>query len=108
MANKYSYKFLPIADKDLDNTLSYIEQELHNPKAAEDLASEIFNKIDVACNNPEAFAKVNNEFIKDKTLRRFTAGNYVVFYKPNQDTQVIIIMRIIYGGMDIDKILKSM
>jgi len=46
MASNYSYKFAPKAQNDLETALTYIERELFNPKAAEDLAFELFQKID--------------------------------------------------------------
>jgi len=107
MANKYSYRFAPKAFSDLDATLAYIEQELFNPKAAEDLAVELFKKIDHIRLFPLSGRALSNEFISDQTLRKFFVGKYIVFYKPDKETKTIIIVRIVYGGRNIDEILKT-
>ena len=106
--SNYSYKFLALADSDWTKILNYIEYELSNPKAAKELADELFNKIDNICKFPESGARIDNKHIKDQTLRKFTAGNYIVFYKPDSELQSIIIMRIIYAGRELSGALKSM
>jgi len=107
MASRYSYKFAPKARSDLDGALSHIEQELCNPKAAEDMATLLFEKIDHVREFPLSGRAVDNENITDQTLRKFFVGKYIVFYKPDKETKTIIIVRIIYGGRNIDEILKT-
>jgi len=106
-SSRYAYKFAPRAESDLDNTLKYIEEELHNPKAAQDLVIELFEKIDIVREFPLSGVALDNEFISDQTLRRIFVRNYVVFYKPDDATKTIIIIRMIYGGRNIDEILKN-
>jgi len=108
MANKYSYKFAPKAQNDLNEVLLYIEQELSNSKAAKDLADELFVKIDNIREFPLSGRVVDNEFFIDQTLRKFIVGKYIVFYKVNQEAKTIIIVRIVYGGRNIDEILKTL
>ena len=108
MAGKYSYKFTPEAQSDLDDVLFYIEQELSNSRAAEGLATELFEKIDRVREFPLSGRAVDNEFIIDQTLRKFVAGKYIVFYKPDKEAKNIIIVRIVYGGRNMDEILKTM
>jgi len=108
MTDKYSYRFLPIAENDLVNTVLYIEQELSNPKAAKDFTIKLSKKIDDTRVFPLSGKAIDNKFIADKGLRQFAVGNYIVFYKPDKETETIIILRIIYGGRDIDEILKTL
>ena len=108
MASKYSFKFAPKALSDLNEVLLYIEQELSNSKAAKDLADELFEKIDNVREFPLSGRAVVNEFIIDQTLRKFIVGKYIVFYKVNKEAKTIIIVRIVYGGRNIDEILKTL
>jgi len=103
----YDYWFAPKAESDLDETLTYIEQKLHNPKAAYDFVVELFEKIDIYRKFPELGLKVDNEFIL-KDLRKFFVKNYIVYYYPNKETKTIIIVRVLYGGRNVDEILKTL
>lgn len=38
-----------------------------------------------------------------RDLRIMPVDNYLVFYIPNREEQTVKIMRVIYGGRDIDK-----
>ena len=106
MANDLIYKFSPKALQDLEGILDYIQNELCNEKASEDLAIKMFEAIDVASKLPESGMKVDNEYIVDKTLRYLLVDNYKVFYKHDKKNNQLIIVRILYGKMNIDKILK--
>jgi len=107
MGIKYSYRFAPLAEIDLDSTLDYIEYELFNPKAAADLATKLNNKIDHIRDFPLSGRVVENEYVIGQNLRQIFIGNYIVFYKPDEETKTIIIVRIVYGGQNIDEILKT-
>ena len=50
---------------------------------------------------------LDNEFILDQTLRKFFVGNYIVFYRPDKEAKTVIIVRMVFGGRDIDEILKT-
>ena len=108
MGIKYAYSFAPKARTDLEDVLRYIEEELSNPKAAVDMAKTFFEKIDTLRASPLSGRKIDNEYVLDQNLRKFFVGKYIVFYKPDEDNRTIIIVRIIYGGRNVDDILKTM
>ena len=105
-SNRYSYEFRPEAESGLDNALLYIRDELRNAQAVKDMIADLFDKIDNLCFFPLSGAKVDNEFIIDQTLRKFFVGKYVVFYKPCEKLQTVVIIRIIYGSRNLDEILN--
>ncbi|MDR0426109.1 MAG: type II toxin-antitoxin system RelE/ParE family toxin [Clostridiales bacterium] len=107
MGSKLSYRFAPKALGDLEETLRYIEQDLSNPKAAEDLAVKLFEKIDTVRAFPDSGHKVENVYMADRSLRRFVVDNYVVFYKPDEAEHTIIIVRIVFGARNLNEILKQ-
>lgn len=104
---KYDYKFAPRANFDLDDVLQHIENQLFNPKAAKDFATDLFEKIDLYREFPESGQKVLNEYIINKDLRKFFVGNYTVFYLPRKESKLLIIVRIVYSGRNINEILKT-
>ena len=107
MAIRFSYRFAPLAESDLNEVLLYIEQELYNTKAANDFATELFQKIDNIIEFPLSGKGIDNEFIPDKDLRKFVVGKYIVFYKPDREKDKIIIVRIIYGARNLDEIIRT-
>lgn len=104
MENKYTFNFSPSALEDFNNSLNYIEFELCNKKASEDLANKIFNAIDNVREFPNSGLQVDNEFILDQSLRRILVGNYKIFYRIEEDIKSIIIVRIIHSLMDNENI----
>ena len=108
MADNFNYKFSPKAIQDLDEILSYIQTELANPKASKDFAIKIFDAIDVATAFPESGMKTDNEYMPDQSLRYLLVNNYKVFYKHDKEAKLLIIIRIVYGKMNMDKIFRNL
>ena len=108
MECKYSYRFTEKAEQDLDEILRYISVDLVNPTAAQNLGRKIFEKIDVVCVFPESGAPVDNEFLADKTIRKLSVDNYVIYYKAHYEEKAISIVRIVYAKRNLDEILKTM
>lgn len=108
MECKYSYRFTQMAEQDLDEILQYISVDLCNPIAAQNLGRKIFEEIDAVRVFPASGALVNNEFLADKTVRKLTVDNYVIYYKAHYEEKVISIIRIVYGKRNLDETLKTM
>ena len=108
MAYNFSYRFTEKAEQDLDEILRYIAVDLVNPTAAQNLGRKVFEKIDMVRTFPESGAPVDNEFLADKTVRKLSVDNYVIYYKPHYEEKVISIIRIVYGKRNLDEILKTM
>lgn len=51
---------------------------------------------------PERFKRYDKEPWRSRGLRVMPIDNYVVFYIPNHDTKVVNIVRVMYGGRDVD------
>lgn len=107
MADQFDYNFTQKAVQDLEEILHYISVDLSNPQAAARLNTHIFQNIDTMRNFPEMGAIVENEFIRDKTVRKVTVGHFILYYKNHYDTKRITILRILYGRRNLNEILKS-
>lgn len=105
---KYDYVFTEIAEDDIDQALSYITEELLNTQAAEDFADELEKKLEEICKNPKNGRVVENEFLKKDDVRRFLVKNYTVYYITNEEDSTVIVLRVVYGKRDQDKILKGL
>ena len=95
MECKYSYRFTEKAAQDFDGILRYISVDLVNPTAAQNLGRKVFEKIDLVRAFPDSGAPIDNEFLADKTVRKLSVDNYVIYYKAHYDEKIISILRIV-------------
>jgi plasmid stabilization system protein ParE len=107
MVSKYRYKLTERAVNDLDDVIYYISSELSNPSAAANFMETLQNTIENICNFPESGSRVINEFIPNENIRRVLLNNYIMYYMPDIDSEMIYILRIVYAHRDMNKILKN-
>ena len=55
---------------------------------------------------PKRYRQYELEPWKSRGLRVALVDNYLVLYIPDDDTQVVTIIRVMYGGRDVDTQLK--
>ena len=94
------------ADQDLRNIFEYIAFELLAPENAAgqlDRLEEAISKLD---NMPEKYRRYEREPWFSRGLRVFPVDNYLVFYIPDMDEKTVTVIRVMYGGRDIDKELN--
>ena len=108
MECKYSYRFTEKAEQDFDEILRYISLDLANPAAAQNLGRKLFEQIDMVRAFPDSGAPVDNEFLSDKTVRKLSVDNYIIYYKAHYEEKIISVIRIVYGKRNLDEILKTM
>lgn len=107
MEFKYSYKFTEKAEKDLDEILAYIREELFNPSAASAFLQKVFENIDNIRNFPFSGMIVENDFLLNKEIRRIVVNNYIMYYLTNEKTREITIIRIVYGKRNLEDIYRA-
>ena len=105
MANKYSLYIYPQAAKDLENIFDYICNELHNPAAAYGQIDDFAKALETVCFMPLSCPLVNNEYTKERNLRKLIVNNYIVFYRAKEETERIEVLRVLYGMMNFKDIL---
>ena len=95
MENKYPLKLFPLAAQDLEQIFNYIAVDLCSPQAALKQIDDFENAFNSVRSFPESCPLINNEYVKDKSLRKLIVNNYVAFYRiKNGEIQVI---RVLYG-----------
>lgn len=102
-----AYKVL-IADqayRDLRAIFEYIAYELRSIDTARNLIESLEENISSLNFMPYRFAKYNIESAKDKDIRALPLGNYLILYMPKEEDHTVNIIRVIYGGKDIETVL---
>lgn len=103
MADKYLLRIFPTAKADMEQIFQYISVELCNPTAALGQINDFAKAFDNVCAFPESCSRINNEYVKDKSLRKLVVNNYIAFYRVNnREVQVV---RVLYGMRNYEKLL---
>lgn len=88
------------AEKDLADILQYISKDLSAPKAASDFLDEVLKCYDNVSANPLMYALCDNDRLKNKKYRKAIIKNYIMFYRVDETSDTVYIMRFIYGRRD--------
>lgn len=95
------------ADLDLRNIYEYIAFELQSPENANGQLDRLEESILSLAQMPERFRRYENEPWHGRGLRIMPVDHYCVFYIPDKEKAVVTIIRVMYGGRDIDTQLKK-
>lgn len=90
------------AESDLRSIFEYIAFELQSVQNAAGQLSRLEESINSLDQMPERFKRYDKEPWRSRGLRVMPIDNYVVLYIPNHDTKVVNIVRVMYGGRDVD------
>lgn len=93
--NKYQLKIFPMARLDMEQIFDYIAVELCNPTAAIEQINDFEKAFENVCTFPESCPYINNEYVKDKSLRKLIVNNYIAFYRIKDNE--IQVVRVLYG-----------
>ena len=102
----YEVRLTTEAENDLRGIFEYIAFELQSPQNAAGQLDRLEQSIMSLDQMPERFRVYEKEPWHSRDLRIMPVDNYLVFYIPNHEEQTVKIMRVIYGGRDIDKHLN--
>lgn len=94
------------ADRDLRAIFEHIAYQLCSTENAVSQLSRLEENIDSLSHMPERYRRYGKEPWYSRGLRVLPVDNYCVFYLPNLDRRVVTIIRVLYGGRDIDTILS--
>lgn len=80
------------AKQDLIGIKKYIKYNLQEPGIAQKVITKIRNEIDKLKNNSEIYAIIDDSFIRKFEIRKIIVGNYIIFYKINNNVEIVRIM----------------
>ncbi len=104
---KWQIAYTHQANQDLQAIYEYIAFTLEAPAAAQDLYHEIIGTIRSLDTMPQRFPLYKHRKWHNQELRFAPVENYLVFYKTDTDTACAYIVRILYGGRDIERQLGN-
>ncbi|MBR0090090.1 MAG: type II toxin-antitoxin system RelE/ParE family toxin [Lachnospiraceae bacterium] len=104
-SERFTYRLTKVAEADIDETLSYITNTLGNPDAATTFVNELEEKLGKLCKSPKTGKLVENEFLTRRDVRRILVKNYIAYYFLDEINHSIVILRVVYGRRDQDKII---
>lgn len=98
----FTIKITDQADNDIRNIYKYIAYELQSPKNASDQLDRIEKCIMSLDYMPERYRFYDREPWKSRRLHIVPVDNYCVLYIVDNGDMTVSIMRVMYGGRDID------
>ena len=95
------------AEVDLRGIYEYIAYELQSPDNAGGQLGRLEENIMKLDQMPERFRQYEKEPWRSRGLRIMPVDNYCVLYIPDSERAIVTIIRVMYGGRDIDAQLQQ-
>lgn len=92
--------------KDIDDIVYYISNNLKNISAAKKLVNAFIENTNTILNFPYGSPVYNPIGILNNEYRKIKVKNFLMFYTINEKEKTITIVRVLYQNMDISKILE--
>lgn len=102
----YEIEISEQADADLRSVFGYIAFELQSMQNAIAQLDRLEESIIGLDQLPKRFRKYEKEPWFSRGLRIMPVDNYCIFYIPDEQKGVVSVIRVMYGGRDLDLELK--
>ncbi len=103
----YTVNITDRADNDLREIFSYIAFELKSHINAVGQLERLEAEIESLSELPERYQRYGREPWRSRGLRCMPVDNYYVFYIPYEERLTVDVIRVMYGGRDIDRWLAE-
>lgn len=97
----YKIKYLPLAVQDLNEIARYLSG--FYPKTAKRVLKEMREKITKLSSNP----RMCEIYHLDPQYRKMVVDQYLVFYRVNEDAQIVEIHRVLRGSWNLPQYLEQ-
>jgi toxin ParE1/3/4 len=94
------------AKSDLWAIHGYIAAVLQEPQIADKLTARILDAVDALASSPFR-RRFDPEPWQSQGFRRVNVGNYAVLFIPDEDANIVKIVRIVYGRMNLEQVLEE-
>lgn len=95
------------AEADLRGIYEYIAFKLRSTINAAGQLDRLERAISGLDTMPERYAAYGKGKWTERGLRRMPVDNYLVYYIPDKDTMTVNVIRVLYGGMDVNRELEK-
>ena len=103
----WAVEYTAAARQDLRNIYEYIAYNLLSPKVAVGQIQRIMHHIGTLDEMPMRHSLYADEPWRSRGLRFLPVDNYIVFYLPREAVNTVSVVRIMYGGRDIQRQLSE-
>lgn len=106
---KYNVEILETADKDITEIARYINEQLKNPTAAENLVNKIYDTVISLADFPYSYVlyyPIDKSKQLKREYRKIPIDNYLLFYYVSEETKSIIVSRVIYAKRNLSAQIK--
>lgn len=103
----FRIQFTSGARQDLRDIFEYIAFELLVPDIAKAQTKRIIDEIRTLDVFPMRYPLYEDEPWHSIGLRFFPIDNYLIFYRTDEEKEIVSIVRIMYGGRDISRQLSE-
>lgn len=98
----YAVEISAQAEADLKGIFEYIAFDLQSVQNAMAQLSRLEENIEALDEMPERYRRYDKEPWRSRGLRILPVDNFCVFYIPNTEKNTVSIIRVMYGGRDIE------
>ena len=103
----YKVNVADAAENDLRAIFSYIAVELQSYINAVGQLERLESAIRSLSEMPERYRCYDKEPWRSRGLRRMSVDRYCVFYIPDISSRSVSVIRVMYGGLDVDRRLAE-
>ena len=103
----WNIQYTKTAENDLNDIYDHIAYELLEPGIAEKQINRIMDTADSLDFMPLRHRLCDYEPWRSMGWHCVPVDNYIIFYFPNESDNIVSIMRIMYGGRDLEKHLSE-
>ena len=104
---KYEIRLTTKAENDLRGIFFFFSFDLQSVQNAAGQLDRLEQGIESLDQMPERFRTYEKEPWYSRNLRVMPVDNYLVFYIPNHEKQTVTVIRVMYGGRDVDRQLNQ-
>ena len=99
---KWEVEYTHTANRDLQGVYDYIADTLLEPRIAQKQTDRLMDVADSLDFMPFRHRLCDYEPWRSRGWRFVQIDNYLIFYLPDESQNTVFIMRILYGGQDIE------
>lgn len=103
----YEIRLTPDAKADLRVIFEYIAYNLQSVKNAAGQLDRLEQSIASLDRMPERFRIYEKQPWHSRNLRIMPVDNYLIFYIPDCEEHIVTVIRVLYGGRDVDRQLNK-
>ena len=100
---KWNVAYTEAAEQDLNNIYEYYSEIRLETATAKRLITNLIEVADSLETMPFRYPTYPNEPWKSKGIRTLYKYNHVILYLPDKSTTTVSILRIMYGGRNVDE-----